>query len=988
MAVQRRAVRVIVVSCLVLLPAGLAAQTPLTGAIAGSARDTSGAILPGVTVEATSPALIEGNRVAITDGQGLYRVVDLRPGVYTITFTLPGFSVLRREGVEVTTGFTATVNAELRVGGVEETVTVSGAAPIVDTQNTVTQNVFSRDLLDQLPSSKTIRSYPALIPGATISAASMDVGGNQGEAVTQISIHGNRAADTVTMVDGMRIGNMLGVGGGNRSYSINAGAAQEITFQTGGISAEAETGGVQMNVVPREGSNTLSGYFFAAYSNGPMQSHNVTDDLRARGLQPQFKNKRIYDVNPAVGGRVKRDKLWFFASQRTWDVKVPRPTPADYWNKTDNTPSYTPDFDRPFFQRNPRRSNQLRLTWQATDKHKIVVSDDIQRNCNCPQLTANATPEALGYHRYRENFLTSAWTYPATNRLLFESAILYYRNRYGYDPTEGVEFWDAREIAILEQSTGYRHNSRATQTNTDGGYGEIRHNLVQSRASASYVTGSHAAKVGLHLQHGDRAHLSYMIGDRFYTVRNGVPNQVTIFASPAVNDNLFLNLGFYAQDQWTLRKLTLNLGARFDYLHGWNPAQTADAGLFVPARAYPETRNLPNFKDLSPRLGAAYDLRGDGRTALKVSLGRYVAAIGAQLAQQFHPANQQVNSASRTWNDANRNFDPDCNLTLPAANGECGPLSNIFFGQTRVVTQPADDILTGFGNRFYNWQASASVQHELRPGVSVNVAYFRTWYGNFSVTDNLAITPADFDPFCITAPVDPRLGGVSGNQVCGFYDLSPAKFGLVQELVTQSSHYGEQTEVYNGFDLTTTARFGVGGMLTGGLSTGQTVTDNCATRMDSPDQRFCRVTAPFMGQFQVKFSGTYPLPWDFQASATYQDLPGIPVSASLVVSNALIAPSLGRNLGACRGAAVCNANVTVELLEPNTVREDRIRQLDLRVSRSFRVGRTRVEGMFDAYNALNASPIVTLNARFGPAWLTPTRILAGRTLKVGTRITF
>ena len=215
---RRRGIAGLVAWCFLLAPTVAGAQTSLSGAIAGVVRDTSGAVLPGVTVEAASPALIERVRTVVTDAQGLYRITELRPGTYTVTFTLTGFGTTKREGIELTTGFTATVNADLRVGAVEETITVSGAAPIVDTQNVRTQNVFSSELLDRLPTAKTIRGYAPLIPGAVQGATSQDVGGSTGEPVSSIGIHGNRAGDMLYTVNGLRPGNLQGAAGGQRTF--------------------------------------------------------------------------------------------------------------------------------------------------------------------------------------------------------------------------------------------------------------------------------------------------------------------------------------------------------------------------------------------------------------------------------------------------------------------------------------------------------------------------------------------------------------------------------------------------------------------------------------------------------------------------------------------------------------------------------------------------------------------------------------------------
>jgi hypothetical protein len=286
------------------------------------------------------------------------------------------------------------------------------------------------------------------------------------------------------------------------------------------------------------------------------------------------------------------------------------------------------------------------------------------------------------------------------------------------------------------------------------------------------------------------------------------------------------------------------------------------------------------------------------------------------------------------------------------------------------------------------------VQHELVRRVAVNLGYFRTSFGNFTATDNRAVTATDFDQYCITAPADSRLPGGGGQRVCGLYDVSPSRFGLTNNLVTRARDLGTQTEVYNGVDLTFNARLPQG-MISAGMSTGATATDNCEVVMGRPQitfnspngitaprsDAFCMPAAPWLTQFKV--SGTYQIPWDINAGWTYQNLPGIPIYATYVATNAEILPSLGRNLAAgVRGTA------TIDLIEPQTAFEDRITQLDIRLAKIFRLGRTRLQGMFDIYNVLNASPVLAINSRYGTDWLRPTQILDARMVKFGAQLEF
>src|SRR2546428_6831434 len=978
----------ILVACVELIvpTARVLAQVP--SGIAGVVKDTSGAVMPGVTVEASSPALIEKVRTAVTDSQGQYKIVDLVPGIYAVAFTLPGFATVRREGIELTSGFTATVIADLRVGSLEETVTVSGQSPLVDMHNTTAQKTLGHELLESLQTNKGIASFAALTPGINLGATAQDVGGNKGELAT-MSIHGGAGNDQRLLQDGMRFNSMEGSG---RGFYVNPAAAQEITLALGGNPVENELGGVQVNVVPREGGNTFHGYFFSNYASRGMQSDNLTDALTARGLTVPNKIDHVWDVNGSFGGPLKRDTLWFYSAHRSFGYA--NFVAGGNYNATQGSPFYTADPARPSVIAEKNRSHTLRMTWQPSPRHTFNFSVDVEDNCDCHVgLTSSTSPEAtIRWYFANPNYLTQvSWTHARTNKLLVEAGVTTLIFNFPTVPQEGVKPTD---VSINDSILGIRYNSLPIGTYE---YGFKISSQSNQRFSVSYVTGSHAFKVGLFTLEGWRDHLNYVNGDVNYTFRNKVPQSLTEAIPYEAKERLRLDLGLYAQDQWTIKHLTLNLGLRFDYLNAFDPAQSLAANRYMPARDFSEVDCVPCWKDVSPRVGAAYDLFGDGKTALKTSLGKFVTAESVNnLAFQNNPIVTSFLTTTRNWIDANQNFVPDCDLSIPLQNGECLQINNLSFGAGNPrATTYAGDVLNG--NRGHNWQLTATLQRQVGDRVSMNFGYFRTWYANLFVQNNTLVGPVDFSPYSITAPLNPRLPNGGGYVIAGLYDVSPVKFGQVQNDVTLASNFGSRTQAYDGFDLTMNARFKNGAFLAGGVNTGRTVTDWCfamnqpqllpvggtptASANDPRIAAVCHIDPPFQPQW--KFSGTYNLPWDLQVSGTYQNLPGIAVSASYAATNAEIKPSLGRDLSS--GA---NGTVTINLIPPSTVFEERIQQPDLRVTRTFRFGSRSVQVVADLYNSLNGSAILSEVTTYGPRLFTPTEILAGRFLKFGIQANF
>jgi hypothetical protein len=1004
----------------------------INGAIAGLVRDSSGGVMPGVTVEASSPALIEKTRTAITDADGRYSIIDLRPGTYSVTFSLVGFATVKREGVELTGGFTAAINADLKVGGLEESITVSGQSPLIDTQSVQQRKSLTSDLIDQIPTGRSFQSLSVLVPGVTIALANQDVGGTGGERYQTLSIHGSRPDQMPLVMNGMPYNNMNNTGGGyNTTLVQNTGTVQEMTITTSALSAEWRSSGVLSNTIPKEGANVFKGYFFGNFSNGSLQSDNLTDDLIKAGLLRVNSVKKVWDVNPAMGGPLVQDKLWFYGGFRHSGAqnyiagmyKNLRPTAPQYCNSTAgcsygdaNHPTTlvpnSQDLNEPGVGGDTwTRGETLNLTWQATQRNKITLYGHFnQRLVDCNNCSGTTSPEAGIYFTHRPEYILQAtWSNPYTNKVLFEGGFTFYNERWLFGPQPDVAngYGPESVISKTESALGVTYGANNVFTTA-------YNHQYNMRAAMNYVTGSHAFKFGMTDMWGTRQYTYDTNQAQAWTFSRGIPTTITQYARPLIDlEHLKAALGIYAQDRWAVGRLTLNYGLRFDYHNAYVPAQTLAAIPFVAARQYDPIYNVPSWKDLSPRVGATYDLFGTGKTVVKGNWGRFLASESTNMATLNNRVNTSVNSASRSWTDSNGNFIPDCNLYNPALNGECG-LLNAPLGSLNVAANYLSEITTGFGVRPNDQEIALGVQHEILPRVALDFQFTRHAFGNFVASQNTSRPPSAYDQFCVTAPTAPAANTGytlpnAGQQVCGFVDLNPAFSTTVPFFVVQkASNFGKATDIYTGYDINVNARLPRGGQASGGVSVGHEITDICevagkasvtyasvagvtastsgtlvptygtTSSAFTPSTLYCRVEPPY--QPDVKGLISYPLPWwGFTASATVQNRPGPQILATYTATNALV-QNLGRNLN--------TGSATTGLIAPGTLYGDRFTQVDVRFGKNFRFGTRRLAASMDVYNLLNSSAVLTQNNTVGPSWRSPTSILQGRLIKFGAQVDF
>ena len=983
---------------LLVAPSVAFAQSQFTGQV----RDESGAVLPGVTVEAASPVLIEKQKSAVTDEQGRYTIVDLRPGTYRITFTLTGFSTVVREGVDLPSNFVATINSDMKVGTLEETINVTGETPLVDVTQAARTAVVTRDMLDTLPTTRHIFSVSNMLPG--IRFVTPDIGGSRQMEQTNPRGHGVNGAQAQEAIDGMSTSSQES----NIVWTyVNDSLVQEVTVTTAAHPAEVQGAAMRMNIIPKDGGNNFSGSVFLGGSDGNWQASNIDDYLRSQNITRGNGIAHVQTFNASLGGPIKRERLWFFVTTRhaSTDEVVANVGETIVTPQGEQLKSTIDQYIRDALGR---------ATWQINQKNKFAAFFNRTWKRKGKDFGAGSDPRAGSYRDPRTGKYAvgqAKYTNTLTSRWLLEAGYSSPINHITIDNEPGIslprylpdgQFNPAWLANARRQDTANNINPRcalAIGCRSWVSNGQDQRTIATGHrtvASASWVTGTHNVKFGIDRSFGWARVYTERQADLVQNYQNNRPTSVTVYSTPGARD-VFVNydLGYYVQDSWTIKRLTANVGIRVDNFRSMYEESANPAGRFVPARFFPERRNLPNWNnDIAPRLSAAFDVFGNGRTAIKASWSKYYERLTGGFANTYAPGVQNEN---RNWFDCALNAaGTACSGVVLPTNGddiaqdhERGPSGTTNFGLTSA-DRDVDPNIQRMGNR----EITATISHQLAPRVSVTAGWYHRTYQDIQQMDRTLISRSDYTSFTTPMPDVSRdatlVGVIDPTEVLTVYNLVSTKRSVFNSAIVDGNV--DDRSIYDGIDVTFNVRPGAGSTLFGSWTTERNVSVFCSND-DNPNGppiadlytgasvanggRFCdhrQFNVPFVHEFKI--AGSYSVPY-------------IRTDVSVIVqSYAGLARTITYQPAANLFPGGRTNTETLVLNEPGTLYHPRYNQVDLTFKKNFRHAAKTFSGQIDFFNVLNGNAIFARQDTVGNSLGDVTTILQGRLMRLAFQMKF
>jgi hypothetical protein len=946
-------VRSVLVCVCCLLTAVVAQAQVQTGSITGNVTDSSGAVLPGVSVSLSGEKLIGGVQTQATDDAGNYRFDRLPPGSYQLKFELQGFGTVERSDIRVNAAFVATVNIRLEVGSVSETVTVAGESPTVDTRSNLQQTVMSQEILEGVPTGRDPWSLAKLIPGVQVST--YDVGGTQSIQQSGLSAHGSSGADVSYNVDGATV-NWPGGGGGATMMYYDQGMFEEVNYMTSAIPAEVMAGGISINMVTKDAGNRWRGNLRYSFSNDDLQAENHLDIQRA---VPSFLGNptlKTYDANLSGGGRIVQDRVWFNGTIRRWVV-----------NKLTNTRNSD---GSQALDDNTLKNYSGKLVTSLSSNHKVMVSylwnDKIRghrrdSNQKIPDIAAvvQTNPVQTTQVKYTGVFGPS---------LVFESgfSVMDGQTNYTYQP--GTPADAIRKIDNTLGEVFFAAPRHEEQPNS-------RHQVDNVFSyNASRWGGEHLFKGGVQFARLFFEQRYTVQGHHYVEYSNGRPTQVRQFNTPTDNKNLAHVIGFFFQDSWSIGgRLTLNVGARVDRYRGIIPDESntnvqfdnfsasgldADGtGPFIEPRSIAEQEVLKQTKGVW-RAGVVYDLTGNGKTALKASYSRYALQVGIDRVSAVNGLG--VGSRTCPWTDPNGDgaFQP-AEINVAQCSAFSGGI-NTFYSPDGIDWPYSDEVTAG-------------IEREIMPDTRVGVMfYYRANRDQLGVR-NIAVPTASYAQAAVNVP-----NGPNGATTATLFNLDRAFTGVANNIRDNESYLDTE---YKGVEFTASKRLSRRWQMVAGLTIGKNE-GGLTQGTDLNDPNVTLYERGIVGndsKYGFRLSGSYLLPYDFTFAGSLVANTGYPYVSTYNVTRAI---------AATQGVVLTRASQTLPLSQRGDERLESVKLADIRISRPIRLGTRQFVPTLDIFNITNTATVVSLNNAVGGTYLEPREIISPRIIRVGFSLDF